>query len=140
MTTPRPASPPQDGTAALLGDGRTLADLLRMAGPEIAPTLLRQMQADLAAVRDSLAPALPDPAASAPAPTSPDWLTIRAQSHILISLAGTIGATRLHSLAVDLNAAAHARAAERVAALAPPLLADLAALTALIRSHPEATA
>jgi len=130
MESPSPALASQDGTAALLGDGRTLSDLLRMAGPDIAPALLRQMQADLAEVRATLAPAI----------TTQDWTALRAGSHVLISLAGTIGAMRLHGLAIDLNMAAHDRDAARLSRIAPPLMADLVALGACLRNHPEAPA
>ena len=116
---------PRPATAALLGDGRALADILAMAGPETAARILIQMQADLAATAAALRPAL----------TLGDWATIRAQSHVLISVAGTIGAMRLHALAIDLNTAAHAQDARQTAALAAPLMADLDALTALLTAR-----
>lgn len=109
-------------TADILGDGQRLTDILTLAGPDTARLILRQMQADLAAVAADLSAAL----------DSGDWAAIRAQTHVLISLAGTIGATRLHALAIDLNAAAHDRAEGQAAALAGPLLADLADLRHLL--------
>lgn len=128
MITPRPLPLASDGPAALLGDGRILADLLRMAGPATAPAFLRQIAIDLSGVQTALAPAL----------DAADWPVVRAQTHILIAVAGTIGATRLHGLAVDLNLAAHNRAAELAALLAPPLMADLAALADHFSTHPAA--
>ena len=121
---PRPQTPPPNA-AALLGDGRALADILTMAGPETAARILRQMHADLSATAAALRPAL----------APPDWTAIRAQTHILISLAGTIGAARLHAMAIDLNDAAHARDAGRTTTLATPLLSDLDALTALLATR-----
>lgn len=116
---------PRPANAALLGDGRALADILAMAGPETAARILVQMQADLSATAAALRPAL----------AQGDWTAIRAQSHVLISLAGTIGAMRLHALAIDLNTAAHAQDAGQTAALATPLMADLDALTALLAAR-----
>ena len=120
MTQPFADRPSLTSAPALLGDGRTLADLLAMAGPDIAPALLRQIAADLSDVRTALAPAI----------TAQDWTAIRAQSHVLISLAGTIGATRLHAMARDLNTAAHDRCTASLARLSPPVTADLDTLTA----------
>lgn len=111
--------------AALLGDGRALADILSLAGPEAAARILCQMHADLATTEAALRPAL----------AAADWGTIRAQTHVLISLAGTIGAARLHALSIDLNAAAHAQDPGQTAALAAPLLADLDALTTLLSTR-----
>lgn len=112
----------------LLGDGRALADILALAGPDMAGRMLRQMQTDLQGVAGALGPAL----------DGADWTTIRAQSHVLIALAGTIGAARLHALAIDLNIAAHDRDAARIAALGSPVMADLAALSALITAREAA--
>ena len=106
----------------ILGDGKRLTDIFTLAGPETAPVILRQMQIDLASVATALSAAL----------DTRDWTTIRAQTHVLISLAGTIGADRLYSAAIDLNTAAHDRAENRVAALGTPLLADLTHLRAAL--------
>jgi len=116
---------PPLAAAALLGDGRALADILAMAGPETAARILVQMHKDLDTTATQLRSAL----------ALPDWTAIRAQSHVLISLAGTIGAMRLHALAIDLNAAAHAQDPEQTAAIAAPLMADLDALTALLATR-----
>lgn len=111
--------------AALLGDGRALADILALAGPDMAPRILAQVRADLSATAEALRPAL----------ALPDWTAIRAQSHILISVAGTIGAMRLHALAIDLNTAAHAQDPRQTSAIAAPLMSDLDALTALLAAR-----
>lgn len=122
--TPHPALR-QAAPCDILGDGKRLADILALAGPETAPLILRQMLADLDSVTATLAPAL----------SGDDWATIRGQTHILIALAGTMGADRLHGLAIDLNEAAHARATGRSAALTAPLLADLGRLRAAIAAR-----
>lgn len=117
MTAPDPKG--------ILGGSTALRDILAMAGPDMAPRILHQMHLDLTNTAAELAPAL----------AAADSAMIRAQTHVLISLAGTIGAMRLHGLAVDLNAAAHAGDAGAIAPLAGPLLADLAALIALLAAR-----
>lgn len=109
----------------ILGDSTALRDILAMAGPDMAPRILHQMHLDLAATAAELVPAL----------AVADSATIRAQTHVLIALAGTIGAMRLHGLAVDMNSAAHAEDAVTIATLAAPLMTDLTALTALLASR-----
>lgn len=66
--------------------------------------------------------------------TARDFAAIRAQSHVLISIVGTIGAMGLHAAACRLNEAAHAADTGSVAALVPPLLADTARLVDAIRA------
>lgn len=117
---------------SILGTGKRLADILALAGPETAPLILRQMQADLLAVRTALAASVDRPATDSGAG---DWSAIRAQTHVLISLAGTIGADRLHAAAIDLNAAAHDRDVARTALLVGPLMADLAHLCDVIAAR-----
>ena len=109
----------------ILGDTSSLHDILVMAGPDTALRILHQMQIDLAATAAQIVPAI----------AAADTAVIRAQTHVLISLAGTIGAMRLHGLAADLNAAAHGEDAARIATLAGPLLDDLTALIALLASR-----
>lgn len=120
-----PPPPPSARSApetALLGDGATLRDILALAGPALAPRLLDQIVADLATTSSQLDHAL----------HSQNCPQIRAQSHVLISLAGTIGATGLHAAACQLNEAAHAQDTSRIAALAPAIAADLTDLIALV--------
>ncbi len=114
--------PGKSGHDSLLGDGSALRDILTLAGPEMAIRILQQMRLDLAGVAEALAPAL----------ATHDLGVIRAQTHVLIALAGTIGAMRLHQLAIDVNTAAHDQDAMQLAALSPPLLADLATLQSLL--------
>ncbi|AWB49359.1 hypothetical protein HYN69_13380 [Gemmobacter aquarius] len=111
-----------DTETCLLGDGGTLRDILMLAGPDIAPRLLAQITADLTQTANQLRPAL----------AQRDWPLIRAQTHVLISVAGTIGAMGLHAEACRLNTAAHLRDEAQTAALAPALMDDLSRLIALI--------
>lgn len=111
-----------DPETGLLGDGATLRDILVLAGPAIAPRLLAQIAADLTQTADQLRPAL----------AQRDWPLIRAHSHVLISVTGTIGAMGLHAEACRLNTAAHLRDEAQTAALAPALMHDLSRLIALI--------
>jgi two-component system, OmpR family, aerobic respiration control sensor histidine kinase ArcB len=76
-----------------LVDHHTFDHLMVLAGPETAPDLLDRLAEDLQSVQQQLT--LP----RAPA----DWENLRAQSHILIGLAGAVGAESLRSSAVDLN-------------------------------------
>ncbi|MBA4350087.1 MAG: hypothetical protein C0427_02420 [Rhodobacter sp.] len=110
----------------IFGDSSALHDILDMAGPDTALRILHQIHIDLSATAALIAPAI----------AQADCATIRAQTHVLISLAGTIGATRLHAQAVDLNAAAHAEDEAAIATLGGPLITDLTALIALIAARP----
>lgn len=89
--------------------------LMEMAGPEVAPELVTQMAADLRAVSVALAEGL----------AGPDWAEIRAQTHVLVALAGSAGARGLELGAQALNLAAHEEEAIRVRALGPGVLSGL---------------
>lgn len=104
----RPAdAPDRSGFEAANGDGQgpvidaaTYAALCEAIGPELMAELLDKVIADLlAAQRDLLAGS--DPV---------DRLAIRAASHVLISVAGALGALRLQARARALNASAHTEA------------------------------
>lgn len=71
--------------------------LMDLAGPQLAPDLLRQLAQDLTAVATALDPAL----------GRGDVAGVRAQTHILMALAGSVGAQALYGAAVRLNRAAH---------------------------------
>lgn len=73
--------------------------LLDLAGPGTATELLSRLQDDLRTVERALVQALP----------GPDWDQIRAQTHVLIALAGAVGAIRLQHAASSLNQLAHQR-------------------------------
>ncbi len=78
-------------------DRATFDALLALAGPQVAPDLLRQLAEDLATVAVGLPPAL----------TADDRPAVRAFSHVLMALAGSIGANALYQAAARLNCAAH---------------------------------
>jgi CheY-like chemotaxis protein/HPt (histidine-containing phosphotransfer) domain-containing protein len=89
--------------------------LIEVAGPEAAPELLNRLVEDLRHVERQLHHAL----------AAPDWGEIRAQTHVLIALAGAVGAVRLQHRAEAMNAHAHRRDAVATAEAAPGLLALL---------------
>lgn len=67
--------------------------LLEMAGPQMATELLYHLQSDLRSTERGLL------AAS----HGPDWPAVRRETHVMIALAGTAGASFLHQLALTLN-------------------------------------
>lgn len=87
------------------GDVATAADihhptfdgLIRLAGPGVAHDLLAQLGSDFAEVEQALSAAL----------ATQDIMAIRHQTHVLIALAGSIGAEGLLQLAKTLNQMAH---------------------------------
>ena len=76
--------------------------LMAIAGPVTAPELLARLQSDLRSVERGLIAAL------AGLSDNPEALgVVRAQTHVLLALAGSVGAQRLYNLAEALNTAAH---------------------------------
>jgi CheY-like chemotaxis protein len=112
------------GRGASLGrklDTARFDALLAVAGPDGAADLLSHLHDDLCAC----CAALDDGVAAGDIPE------IRAQTHILIAIAGAVGADRLHRLAEVLNIAAkRRRSAAYLAALHAPARADLVDLIA----------
>lgn len=86
---------PQISPAPL--DKRAFESLVQSVGPETAPLLLEKLEEDLKACKATLGKAL----------TEGDVQEIRAQTHILMSLAGAVGAHETQTLARELNGAAH---------------------------------
>jgi HPt (histidine-containing phosphotransfer) domain-containing protein len=78
-------------------DPERLTRLLEIAGPEDSSELLRRLSGDLTRVRDNIVAAL----------NNADIAALRAETHVLISLAGAVGAERLHQLAKHMNADVH---------------------------------
>ncbi len=72
-------------------------ELLQMAGPKMAAELLDHLQKDLRTAERGLLAAA----------HGPDWLEVRRQTHVMVALAGTAGATFLHQLALAINNLAH---------------------------------
>ena len=103
-TAARPAAAdrgddPADGRGPVI-DAATYAALCEAIGPELMAELLDKVIADLLAARRDLV------GGSA----AVDRTAIRAASHILISVAGALGALRLQACARTLNASAHTEA------------------------------
>ena len=89
------AKAPQRAPAAM--DESRLSRLLTLAGPVVADELLTRLDQDLDRVARTLSLAL----------AQGDLPAVRAQTHVLIGLAGTIGALALEADARALKAAAH---------------------------------
>lgn len=104
------------GTPPPMIDRSTFDTLLSLAGPQVAPDLLRQLAEDLAGVAAGLGPAL----------AQQDRAEVRAQTHVLMALAGSVGATPLYAAAERLNRAAHN--GDGIDDIGPVVLAGLAEL------------
>lgn len=87
---------PSQDPADISIDRPTFEGLIRLAGPSVAPELLTQLCRDLSEVEKGLTTAL----------AVQDLPAIRSQTHVLIALAGSIGAEGLLHLAKSLNALA----------------------------------
>lgn len=101
-----------------LTDESALAHLLDLAGQAGAVALLDQVTADLTGVRATLRQGLP----------AGDRGAIRSATHILMALAGTVGAPRLHAAALAVNLAAHADDSRTDTPAAAALMDDLSRL------------
>jgi len=99
--------------------------LLALAGSENGQELLTRLSQDFRTVQDGILTGL----------TGPDFPLLRARTHVLISLAGAVGAERLQSLAESLNTAAHNRDADRTGALGPMAGEEIAAVLAQLNSE-----
>ncbi|MCU0900531.1 MAG: hypothetical protein MUC82_08555 [Cypionkella sp.] len=114
------------------GVDRSVFDaLLAMAGPDVAPELTAQMVADLRAVRTALTAAV----------TARDWPVIRAQTHVLVALAGAAGARSVERMSQQLNLAAQDKDGVTVNLIGPRLLDGLQALIRFVEDaapgHPQ---
>lgn len=74
-------------------DETTLLRLLDLAGPSDAPELMRRLIADVRGVAEGMMTGL----------ETEDRAAMRKHSHVLLAIAGTIGAERIHALAALLN-------------------------------------
>ena len=102
--------------------------LCEAIGGEMMDELLEKVVGDLDAAGADLSRAL-EPL---------DTGSIRSASHILISVAGAIGATRLQNRARELNSAAHAGASDGVAVRVRDCLGELEAATRFARGRRKA--
>ncbi|MEM9795462.1 MAG: ATP-binding protein [Pseudomonadota bacterium] len=82
----------------------TLSELMRAAGPESEIELLERLRSDLRAVSERLAAAL----------VHPDPEAVRAETHILLSLASAVGALPTQEAARRLNALARSGDGEAI--------------------------
>lgn len=103
-------------------DAARLNHLLQLTGPDLAQELLARLTEDLTATLRNL-----DQGAA-----ETDWKRLREGSHVLISLAGSVGALSLQASAETLNAIAHAQDQASLQAILPGLRGELQALIALV--------
>lgn len=106
-------------------DRRTYDALADAIGAEMMAELLGKVIADLADSRDALAGAIADGEIG----------PIRSSSHILISVAGAIGALRLQECARALNRAAHLSEAGDLTAGVEQCIAEIDAATGFVRNE-----
>jgi hypothetical protein len=106
-------------------DARVLQRLIALAGPVTTIELLDQIMADLSAAHAGIVAAAP----------VQDWKGLRSQCHIVIAVAGSIGAEPVQIMAEHLHHAAVTAEAETTSALAPKLLARLESLMHFVQSE-----
>ncbi len=105
--------------------------LLEIAGPDGASELLKRLGSDLRRVHQNLLRGVAEM----------DQPLLRAETHVLISLAGAVGAESLHALANRLNGAAHRFDESEIVALGSEADTRTKALIALVdRELAERTA
>lgn len=117
----RPAEIVTGDDDLVLDEGR-FARLLEIAGDEGAGELCERLLEDLREVERGLGRALSEQNAA----------ELRTQTHVLVALAGAVGADSLQKLTEALNGAAHRRAGEEMQALGRRTLRQLTALIRLI--------
>ncbi|MBK5926959.1 hypothetical protein [Rhodobaculum claviforme] len=107
-------------------DAERYGRLIEMAGADAARELLERLGEDLDSVSRGLVRALAD---------GPSMAEIRAQTHVLISLAGAVGADPLQRLAEALNAAANRGAPDDIARLGAVTLDRLGVLMRFVAAQ-----
>lgn len=112
---PSATLPEQPGDDAPEMDPGQFDRLLEVAGPQGSRELLTRLAEDLRLCERQIVAALP----------APDWAELRSQTHVLIALAGAVGARRLQHRAEAANVAAHRRDRDAVAAQGDGLVALL---------------
>jgi HPt (histidine-containing phosphotransfer) domain-containing protein len=106
-------------------DMQVFERLMLLAGPETARDLLDQLLADLGTAQTALITAAPQQ----------DWRVLRAQCHVLIAVAGSIGASSLQHEAERLQAAAYGSDSSGCTHMLPSLLARLTALISFVEGE-----
>ncbi|MBI1170209.1 hypothetical protein GC209_02315 [bacterium] len=96
-------------------DETTLPDLLALAGPSDGPELMRRLIDDIGRVSAGLAAAL----------AVDDHVALRWHSHVLLAIAGTVGAPRAYALAKRLNLRAKEEACVATDPASVELMTDL---------------
>lgn len=113
---------------APLVDRERYRRLMELAGPEGAQELLDRLDEDLRQVERGLARGLAEPSVA----------EVRAQTHVLVALAGAVGATALQRLAEALNGAAHGGVATDMERLGATTLEQLGLLARFIAAERSA--
>lgn len=113
---------PNTGWQESAVDAQVFERLMALAGPVTAVELLDQLLVDLRAVAGKLA-------------SPPDLPIIQGQCHILIAVAGAVGARRVQTDAECLHEAAHRSDMAAVDQLIPGVLIRLAALIAFVAAE-----
>jgi two-component system, OmpR family, aerobic respiration control sensor histidine kinase ArcB len=106
-------------------DPDRLTDLLALVGHDGAQALLDQIAADLHSAQAGLAAAQ----------VTGDWAGLRDHSHVVIAVAGTIGATGLCRTAREVNVLAHARDSKGLDAVLPVMMDRLTATLIWLKGH-----
>ncbi len=126
--TPPPAPPAEaafgDQDAPVV-DAAVYGALAETFGPQMMADLLEKVAADLTTARDDLAAAR----------ETGDHAAVRAASHIVVGVAGAVGASRLQGCARRLNTAAIGDDAAAVFELIPECVAEIEAVVAF--THTE---
>jgi hypothetical protein len=100
--------------------------LLDLIGKDRTDAFLQQLAVDLTGAADMVdRGARPDVA-------PPDWQALRDASHVLISLAGSVGAGALLDLSRQLNVAGHAQDAADLPRLRRGMMQEVSAIVAMI--------
>ncbi len=120
---------PGDDSTDLPVDLPVFQRLMDLAGPEMVTELLDQLILDLAAVNARILAAGPEL----------DWPALRDQSHILIAVAGVIGARNVQTDAETLNALAHQQNEPELGLLVFRLHPQLAALIRFVQQQRTTT-
>jgi hypothetical protein len=102
--------------------------LMALAGPATAIELLDQLQIDLKAAQHALETANPER----------DWDHLRSQCHVLVAIAGSIGARRVQTGAEDLHNAAMKQDVRSVSAIRKTLISHLQSLLSFVREERQA--
>ena len=111
-------------TVTRIIDFTPLERLLSLAGPSGAPELVAALMDDLKATQASLDLAW----------NGPDFAALRANSHVLMGLAGTVGDTDLHALAQRLNRGAHTQTPNDTVDITQSIMTYLADLIAQLHN------